>query len=57
MAIELVPHNIQVNAIAPEWIVEATSAAGDASTWLTRSRYFGVVLQAFANTGLAGDVR
>jgi hypothetical protein len=36
---------------------KATSAAWNASTCLTHSHYFGVVLQAFANTGLAGDVR
>ena len=36
---------------------KATSVAWNASTCLTHSRYFGVVLHAFASTGLAGDVR
>jgi hypothetical protein len=46
----------------PHFIAEnpwskATRVAWNASTCLTCSRYFGVVLRAFANTGLAGDVR
>lgn len=44
-------------ALAEKIMGKATSATWSASTCLTHSRYFGVVPRAFANTGLAGDVR
>lgn len=46
-----------IHLLAEETPGKATRAAWNASTWLTYYRYFGLVLQAFANTGPAGDVR